>query len=210
MTQNVATTTQTAREYLAGLTGTNGQPLAKSGPGVRGRFSNEAVAALDAARASGVVFADDVKVVKVKVEKPKVSLVKETATVVAAPVDTTGVDPKEVRAWARNVGKNIGQRGRIHSSIIAEYVAANGTQKRVEVRRPTPNDMPKRRPENSGYVVEKGTRGSADTLFRFDKCNAQGCKAQVSRCACEGGPKAPTYKGTGLQGQALTLDKPVA
>lgn len=41
----------------------------------------------------------------------------------AAPGTTTAAD---VRAWAKENGKTVGDRGRISASLLAEYAAAKG------------------------------------------------------------------------------------
>jgi hypothetical protein len=105
---------QSQRQYLHSL------GLAKAPTG-RGRFSTEGHAALAKARAGGMKFSDDDKPKVVTVSKPKatkvVSISKEKAP---------DVDPKAVREWARKNGHEVGERGRIHSSIVEEYVAAMG------------------------------------------------------------------------------------
>lgn len=186
------------REFLAAnINPSTGKPFALAGPGVRGRFSAEAEAF---AAENKDRWAEPVKVVKA----PKVKAPKPAATpaVPAQTVVQTGqVDPKEVRAWARNVGKQVGERGRIHSSIVAEYLAANGSATRPQVKRPTPLDMPKRRPETSGYSVVGGT------LIRQDSCGK--CSARVNRCACDTGPRARGFIEKEAGGPViLTLDKP--
>lgn len=101
---------QTARAYLHGL-GLTPKPTG------RGRFSREAHAALDTARAKGISFSDDAPKAA---PKPKVIKMPKAETV---KVDTRGVDPKAVREWAKSAGIEIGARGRIHTDIIARYLS---------------------------------------------------------------------------------------
>jgi hypothetical protein len=107
---------QTMRQYLfsVGLT---------KAPTGRGRFSREAIAALGDARAKGMTFADDAA----KADKPSTVRRSSAPAVVTVPkAERPNVDPKAVRKWALDNGHEVGERGRIHSSIIDEYVAAMG------------------------------------------------------------------------------------
>lgn len=68
-------------------------------------------------------------------------------------------------------------------------------------KRPTPNDMPKRRPENTGFTVIGGT------LIRQDVCG--NCSARIARCACATGPQAHKFLSKEVGSTVLlTLDKP--
>lgn len=211
----VPTTTQTAREYLASLT----PPLAKSGPGVRGRFSQAAHEALVAARAAGVVFADDVKVVKVSTPKPApaaaapVSLVKAPAPAAAAPTVPAGttVNAKEARAWAKANGIAVGERGRLHPDVIAGYLAATGGKAAVKqvstvtAKAPTPLDMPLRKQKVAyGRIQRKEGDGAhiTEPILAITDCHK--CKKGVQYCACKTGPRLPAWAG----GTACSFDRP--
>lgn len=184
------------REFLnANINPATGLPFAGL---TRGRFSAEAEAF---AAANAGKWADAPKVVAApKAPKaPKVSLAK--AAPAPTVVQTGQVDPKEVRAWAKNVGKQVGDRGRIHSSIVAEYIAANGRGPKVQAKRPTPLLMPKVRKENSGFTVVGGT------LIRQDRCGNG--NHTVAQCPCPGGPRAYKWLEKENGGPlVLTLDKP--
>lgn len=86
-----AENTVTEREFLAAITGSNGKPLAvtqsKDGGPARGRFSTEAVAVLDAAKAQGFVPKAVKPAAKPRVAKTTakpVSLVKESVAAAGA------------------------------------------------------------------------------------------------------------------------------
>lgn len=111
---------QTQRAYLHSL------GLVKNPVG-RGRFSVEGHKALADARSKGIAFTDDNKAEA----KPKTVKVSKPASVIAKP--TERVDPKAVREWAKANGKTIGERGRIHSDIVAEYLAGTAVEDRPEV-----------------------------------------------------------------------------
>lgn len=68
-------------------------------------------------------------------------------------------------------------------------------------RRPSPLDMPKRRPESTGFTTIGGI------LIRQDNCGQ--CSAQVNRCACANGPAAHKFLSKEVGSTVLlTLDKP--
>lgn len=68
-------------------------------------------------------------------------------------------------------------------------------------RRPSPLDMPKRRPESTGFTTIKGI------LIRQDSCGQ--CSARVSYCACKNGPAAHKFLSKEVGSTVLlTLDKP--
>lgn len=101
------------REYLAGLN----PPLAKFPS--RGKFSKDAHAAIAKAEAEGMVFddpapvkSDKPKTVKVKADKPTVTVTKSNA------------DPAAVRAWAKENGVTVSERGRVAETVKAQYEAA--------------------------------------------------------------------------------------
>ena len=93
---------QTAREYLFSL------GLTKSPTG-RGRFSNEAKAALAKAESEGIKFVD-------------------VTPSVAQPV--IDVNAKDVRRWANENGYSLGDRGRISGTIKQAYLDATSPEDR--------------------------------------------------------------------------------
>lgn len=98
---------QTARQYLFSL------GLVKAPEG-RGRFSNEAKAALAEAQAKGIKFIDT------------------TTTAVQPTID---VNVKAVRKWANENGYSVGDRGRISGEIRQAYIDATSPEDR-----PAPED----------------------------------------------------------------------
>jgi len=125
--------------------------------------------------------------------------------VVATPrpvkVDTSQVDPKEVRSWAAANGHKVSDRGRLPHTVVAAFLKADGGSTTPAAPRPTPAIMPKRRPESTGYTVVGGN------LIRQEKCGA--CITSVSRCACANGPQAHAFLSREYGAPlALTLDKP--
>lgn len=171
----------------------------------RGRFGKDALLAIATAEAQGHTFVEPV----VATPKPKAT----TAATPAAPKPTRvalpkenlpATDPKAVRAWAKQNGHTVGDRGRIHADVIKAYLADGGKAVAVttaEVKRPTPLDMPKVRRENSGWSRVKGI------LIRQDRCGK--CTAAVSRCTCKTGPQAHAFLSKEVgEPVILTLDKP--
>lgn len=131
------------------------------------------------------------------------------------------------REYLRSLGFTVGERGRFSAEMLKALADAPAgavtedakpapkprakrepkpgtvTVAKVEARRPSPLDMPKRRPENTGFTVVGGT------LIRQDVCGK--CTARVSRCACDTGPQA--YKWLSKEAGkplVLTLDKPAS
>ena len=193
----VATTTQTAREFLAAQT----PPLAKAG--ARGRFGKEGVAALDAARKSGVVFADDVKVVKAPkaVETVKVKAPAVPAQAVASPAPAAApasLNAAEVRAWAKGKGLPVGERGRIKPDVIAAFVKAKGGKVSLAKPVPSPADVAKRiRPQRVAYGRVPRPVGEGDhitePILAIESCGK--CRKAVPFCPCDGGPRLPKWAG---------------
>lgn len=184
----------TKRQYLNSVI-VDGKPLAGL---TRGRFSA-------AAEAHAAANTDKWAEAPVEVKVPKAPAAPKPAPAVStaapAPVVQTGqVNPKEVRAWAKQNGHEVGERGRIHGSVVAAFLKAGGKVTTPAAPRPTPLLMPKVRRESSGFTVVGGT------LIRQDKC---GNGHEVSRCACPGG--VPAYKWLARETGGplmLTLDKP--
>jgi hypothetical protein len=200
------TTTQTAREYLASLN----PPLAKAGPGVRGRFSTAGVEALTAARAAGVVFADDVKVVKTTpaVAAPAQAAPAPVATPAPAPVATPApagtVNAKDARAWAKANGIAVGERGRLHPDVLNAYAAATGTSTTVKPTvslvkaAPVQTEAPKvlrKQTVAYGRIARKEGDGPHITEPILAILDCYKCKSKVNACACKTGPRLPKWAG---------------
>lgn len=205
---------QTPRDFLASLT----PPLAI--PNSRGRLSKDAHAALDKARAEGFRFIGDEghpqTEVKEKKEK-KVTTPKATPAPTQTKAEGTTVTPatshpaaaqasfnaKEVRAWAKANGHEVGERGRIRPEVIAAFAKAGGKPVGPRASRPTPASMPKTRKEKVAYAVER------NTVIGFTTCAKQGgCGKPVDSCTHEA-PIAPHYLDADVAGKPLSLTKPV-
>lgn len=165
----------------------------------RGRFSAEAEAF---AAANAGKWAEAVKPAPSRVKVARDKVVTPTGTRVALPKGhTSGLDGKAVRAWAKQNGFEVGQRGRLPVEVISAYVKANGRPVGRAAARPQAVTLPKVRRESTGYSVVGGT------LIRQDSCGK--CAAQVSRCACPTGPRARGFIEKDAGGPVvLTLDKP--
>lgn len=190
----------TKRAYLVRL------GLAKEG--ARGRFSKDATAALDAH--PDFEWADPAPTPASPAKAEKAQRVVTTPAPAPAPSvpaqATANLNAKEVRAWAKVNGHKVGERGRIHPSVISAYVKANGAPVGPVAARPTPLLMPKRRKETTGFVFAPRPEGAGKhvttPLVRVSSCGY--CTKSVAYCGCPEGPRAPLYLG----GAALTLDKP--
>lgn len=200
--------TDTKRDYLVRL------GLAKPS---RGRFGKEAVAALAAAEAQGYRFVEPVvapakpRVKAPAADKPATVTVGTPAPVAVPAAPVAGAPTfvaKDVRAWAKANNVAVGERGRIHPSVIDAFAKAGGKASTVTTastgqvaKRPSPLDVPKRRPENTGFTVIGGT------LIRQDACGK--CNVGVARCACKTGPQAHAFLSREVgETVLLTLDKP--
>jgi hypothetical protein len=199
----------TPRAFLASLT----PPLAVNHEGARGRFSKEGVAALATARADGFLFIGDaghpkteVKAPKApKADKPKVSLVKAPkadapATVPAqSAAPAVEVNPKEVRAWAKANGHEVGERGRLHGTVVSAFLAAGGKAvgpKAKPAAAPKPERVRKqtvaygripRRKSDPAYLTEP--------IIGVEQCGT--CRKGIAYCPCAGGPTLPKQYGAG-------------
>lgn len=207
----VPTTTQTAREFLASLN----PPLAKAGPGVRGRFSTAGVEALTAARAAGTVFADDVKVVKTATATvaPAAAPAPTPAPVVSTPAVEGTVNAKDARAWAKANGIAVGERGRLHPDVLNAFAAATGTagvKPKVSLVKATPVtatplDMPKRKQTVAyGRIARKEGDGQhiSEAVLGIESCAK--CKKGIRFCPCDA-PRLPKWAGYGI----ASFDRPV-
>lgn len=160
----------TPREYLVSL------GLAKPG---RGRFSREAIAALDKARAEGTVFDEAAPA------KPVTVHVKKETSAPTAPVvsesEAAGVDPKAVREWAKDEGHVVSDRGRIPASVTAAYLAAKGTDA-VQRRDPSAviQEAPRAYPEGQRFRFRNQETGRTYIIGDRVVCHESGYS--VSHC----------------------------
>ncbi|AXH49319.1 Lsr2-like DNA bridging protein [Streptomyces phage Blueeyedbeauty] len=190
----------TEREWLVS------QGLANPG---RGRYSKDARAALDKAKAGGMKF-DLTPAEKAKLEranKPK----KEKKASVQTPKEVRpsqeSYDAKAVRAWGEQTGAiEKGKRGKLPTALINAYLAANKTQKAVTVRRAPATKRAVVRKESVGYTfIRRGPKDPAyisEPLVAVSSCG--GCSRGVAYCGCKSGPTAPKYLG----GEVLMLTRP--
>jgi histone H3/H4 len=107
----------TKREWLVS------QGLAKAG---RGKFSNDAKAALAKAISEGMEF--DEPVVPVPSSKPRVA--KKAVAPKEPPVkqEKSTADPAAVREWAKKNGVTVSDRGRVSEDIKMQYEKAMESQ----------------------------------------------------------------------------------
>jgi len=160
--------------------------------GDRGRFAPSLLAAY---------AAQDASLFTVKAPVVKVAKAPKAVEVKVQPVQAQ-VNAKDVRAWAKGNGHEVAERGRVHASVIAAYLAAGGRPATPSAPRPTAVVLPKVRAANSGFTTVGGI------LIRQDTCGH--CAASVSRCACTEGPRARGFLERENGGPLLlTLDKPV-
>lgn len=197
---------QTPRDFLASLT----PPLAI--PNSPGRFGKAGVEALAKARQDGFLFIGDPghpdteapKVKAPKAEKPAVvkaegDVAPKPTTVVVPKQATPAVDPKEVRAWAKANGHEVGDRGRIHGNVVTAFLAAGGKAvgpKAPEAKAPKPvkvrsqqiawGRIPRRKSDPKFFT---------EPILGIKQCGA--CRKGVSYCPCEGGPRLPKHYGSG-------------
>lgn len=158
----------TKREYLAGL------GLAKPG---RGRFSKEAVAALEAAVASGVVFDEPVKPVK------EVATEGDEPSQPSKPMSETA----EVRAWATSNGIKIGERGRIPEAVTKAFKAGDPS---LAGSKPNPVYVavqPQKRTRQIKVMYGEDDRG---LVIGYSMCRR--CAWHISLCKCKNGPVPPS------------------
>lgn len=163
----------TQREYLVS------KGLAKAG---RGKFSNAAKAEIAKAISQGVSFSDPAPAAK-----PRMVQSTSEKTPQAVKIDSKAFDPKAVRKWAQKAGVEIGNRGRIHTSIIAKYLAEVGA------------DAPSRETQFDVYRPEAQRVRNADTYSAVyeghkivktykDCCNS--CGYSIGWCHEPNGPFA--------------------
>lgn len=107
---------QTRKEYLV----TKG--LANAG---RGRISEAGHKALDAARAKGITFSDDVPKPKAKPREVKVHAPKPV-------ISKKDYDPAAVREWAKKNGHDVSERGRVSHELVALYLESTDEESRPE------------------------------------------------------------------------------
>jgi len=188
----------TEREYLISL------KLAQPG---RGRYSKEARAALDKAKADGMVFdktaAELAK--EARLNKPK-KVRKTTQVAKEVRPSQDSYDAKAVRAWGEQTGAiEKGKRGKLPTALINAYLASNKVEKKVTVRR-SASKAEKVRDVTVGYTYAR--RGPKDPAFISEPLvavqNCGSCSRGVSYCKCSSGPVAPKYLG----GETLLLTRP--
>jgi len=209
----------TPRAFLVSLNPPLAEQFGKDGvTPARGRFSNAATAALAAARADGFLFlgdegnennpAPEVKAPRAAAT-PKAPAAPKPAPAPAAPqVVLPTVNPKEVRAWAKANGHEVGDRGRLNQTVVSAFLASGGKPVGPRAARvATPLDMPKVRKETTGFVYAPRPQGApkhvSEPLVRVATCGS--CNRGVAFCNEPQGPSAPAYLG----GAILSLDKPV-
>lgn len=189
----------TEREFLVS------KGLAKEG---RGRYSKEARSALEAAKASGMVFdltpAEIAKLERQNTVK-KVRQVSPKPDTVKRPTQDE-YDAKAVRAWGEQTGAiEKGKRGKLPTALINAYLAANAPTKKSVVKKPSVKRTAVRS-ETVGYTYAK--RKDTDPAFISEPLVAVmtcgKCSRGVSFCGCQDGPSAPSYLG----GQTLMLTRP--
>lgn len=159
----------TKREYLAGLN----PPLAKPG---RGRFSKEAVEALAAAEAAGVVFDEPVKPVK------EVATEGDKPSQPSKPTSETA----EVRAWAASNGIKVGERGRIPANVLDAFKA-----KDASIAKPASKPVYAVTPQVRTRQV-RAMYGVDDRGHKVGFAICRKCTYHVSLCACKAGPTPPS------------------
>lgn len=174
----------TKREYLRSQGFTVGE---------RGRFSAEMQAALAAAPEGAVT---EVTPEPKAPRAPKT--VKIEQEIPASPLPE--VNPKDVRAWAKQNGHEVGERGRIHATVVRAYLNAGGKPAVPAAKAVAEALPPVVRKERSGFSRIKGI------LIRQDKCGCHGLA--VNRCPSPT-PEAHKFltKEVGKT-VLLTLDKP--
>lgn len=93
---------------------------------------------------------------------------------------------KQVRAWARSQGMKVGQRGRLHPTVIAAYTKANG------LGHSTPSDPP-----TSGTPKPQKVDATPAVILRWGHKNGFPGAQKVGkklRAAFEARSKAPVVK----------------
>jgi hypothetical protein len=200
---------QTAREFLSTVKGADGKPLAIAG--ARGRFSKAATEALAKAHADGFVFIGEAghpqtEVKTVKAPKPAKTVTMTTTT---APVPTqptapkVEVDPKEVRAWAKANGHEVGERGRIHGTVIGAFLASGGKAVGPKAKAVTAPKPVRVRTQSVAYgLIRRGDapKHVSEPLLAISSCYS--CKKPVGYCTHEA-PIMPKWAG----GHAASLTK---
>lgn len=214
----------TPRAFLASLNPPLAVAVDEQGRPARGRLSTKAHEALATARADGFLFLGDEGNENNPVEEKKE---RKTAAPKPAPADGAApaaprptvtlpeVDAKAVRAWAKQNGHEVKERGRIHRSVVTAFLASGGKPVVARAKAPSPADMPKVRAQSVGWAVEKSEHGGADRVIAYTTCGGGigggkvGCGKPVNACKCQSGPVAPHYLNTDAAGKPLLLAKPV-
>lgn len=192
---------QTPRDFLASLN----PPLAQAG--ARGRFSKDAQAALATARAEGFLFIGDPGHPKTEVKTPRAPKTEAPKQVVTgAPVSlvkpapavaTETYDPKEVRAWAKQNGVEVGERGRIKPEVFAAFAKAGGKPVGAGAKPIVKAPAVKVRKEKVawGFIPRKKGDGQhiSEPLLGIQNCGS--CKQGIQFCGCPTGPVMPKHYG---------------
>lgn len=179
----------TKRQWLAE------RGLAK--PEGRGRFSTEAMAALEKAISEGVEFSDNTPASKPKgTTKQRIS---------------EKYDAKKIRRWAAQQGISLGERGRIPAEIVNRYFDEAGSEAveapvavekpvvaREKVREQTVAWGFARRPQDAPVHI-------SEPVVAISNCGR--CGEGVAYCVCTSGPYVPSYLTNGVSETAL-LTKP--
>lgn len=198
----------TERQYLVSL------GLAQNG---RGRFSAEAKTALAKAKSNGMVFDKTAAEIAKEERANRPKKEKKPKAVVKPVIRPTGYDPKAVRKWATENGREVNARGKLSNVLIQDYLKENEPsviipEQKVEKPAPVVRKAPKAkrvavRPENVGYTyIRRGPNDRpyiSEPLVAVSNCGY--CNKGVSFCGCSDGPVAPKYLG----GELLLLTRPV-
>lgn len=154
----------TEREYLVSL------GLAKPG---RGRFSGAAKEALAKAKEEGKTFTDTKPVVKAS---PKPAA--KPAAKAVPKVDTPKFDAKAVRAWAKDNGIAVPERGRIPNDVLTQYAETDSPQE----AKADPNVIYEAPQTHFGKKWFGRVGNFTITLTDKDVCNR--CMYSISHCLC--------------------------
>lgn len=162
--------------------------LAKPG---RGRMSIEAREAVAKARAEGMTFTKETPKepapraaatkVRVKGAASKVSVKAKDAPTESRPK----VDPKAVRAWAKAHGHGVGDRGRIHGSVVDAYLADVKPEDRAEAPKVhAGKDLRVEAPRTNVHTKWEG-EVNGKTVTVSDRAGCANCRVSLSHHVCD-------------------------
>lgn len=148
--------------------------------GGQGRLSREGRALVDEAIASGHTFRETVVS---KTTTPRVVTPKPVKA--ALPREAAGIDPKAVRAWARENGHKVGERGRIHPDVTRAYLDAvpvGDREKRQDegIAEPAPRVYP----IGTTFRLDWTEKGQPATRIVNDKTACGNCRWSLGWCGC--------------------------